>query len=192
MDMTQDHLSPAPQTSTSGFVITAEMLIYALIFLLALLTRVADLGKFPLDAGEAREALAAYRAITPEAAGSAITSSQPLAFSFNAIALTIGGADNGVARLPTALLGALIVLIPLLYRRWLGVGIALLLSIGLALSPVLFMSSREMGGAVWSTALALLSVWLIGRYIESARASFAIGGTTTFALLVLMAEPAGF
>lgn len=173
-------------------VITGETILYVVIFVLALVLRLPNLGTFPLTASESHEALAAYRAVIPEAAGNPITPSQPLMFTFNAIALTIGGADNATPRLVTVILGALIVLMPLLLRRWIGVTRALLLSSLLAISPVLFIASRSMSGAVWSLALVLISIWLTARFIETARAPFAIAATIAVAFLVLMAEPAGF
>jgi len=173
-------------------VITGETILYVMIFVLALVLRLPNLGSFPLTASESHEALAAYRAVIPEAAGNLITPSQPLLFAFNAIALTIGGGDNATPRFVTVILGALIVLMPLLLRRWLGTTRALLLSSLLAISPVLFIASRSMSGAVWSLALTLVSIWLVGRFIETARAPYAIAATIAVTFLVLMAEPAGF
>jgi hypothetical protein len=176
----------------SRLAISGEFILYAIIAVLAVVLRLPDLGTFPLNGQEAREALAAYRVIDPRSPGNPLPASQPLMFAANAVWMTIGGGDEAQARMPTVLLGALVVLLPALLRGWLGSVRALLLSVLLALSPVLFVASRSMSGGVWSVALALLGVWLVGRFIDTARRPYAIAATVALAFLLLMSEPAGF
>lgn len=172
--------------------ISGEFILYAVVILMAVALRLPELGTFPLNATEAREALAVFRTIDPRAPGNPITPAQPLMFAANALFMTVGGSEPAAARLATTLLGAGIVLLPLLYRGWLGKTRALLFATLLASSPVLFVASRSMGGAVWSLALLLLGVWLAGQFAETARPRYAIGATVMAALLLFASEPAGF
>lgn len=210
MEITNDHpistepltesLYAEPSTAESDLngaarpllVINAEILLYAALLIVVVVTHLINLGQFPLNSSESREALAVYRAITPNAAGNAITPSQPLNFAANLLALTFTGGDENAARLATTIVGGLVVLLPLLYRRWLGASRTMIVALLLAFSPVLFAASRTLSGTPWAFALVLIGGWCIGRFVESARAAYAIGAVTVVAMLVLMTEPAGF
>jgi hypothetical protein len=186
--------TPAETENRTPFrlTISVDTTLYALFFLVSLALRLIDLNTIVLNDAEAHEALAVFRAINPIAVGTPLVAHDPLMFTFNALAMVVGGANNVTARLATALLGAAIVLMPILFRRWLGRSNALIMSVLLALSPVLLTSSRTMSGAVWTLALAIGAVWLLGRYLETHRAPWAIGGMIAAALMLIGTEAAGF
>lgn len=183
--------APAP---AAGFrlVVSVELILYTVLILAALFVRLPDLGTIPLDDREAHEALAVFRVLQPEAPGTVPLAYNPLMFSVNALTMAIGGTATATPRLPTVMLGVLIVAAPAAFRRWLGSANALIIAALLAISPVLLVASRTMGGAVWSLALALAALWLAGRYLESRRPWHAVAASTALLLLVLAAEPAGF
>lgn len=172
--------------------VSLELILYVALVLLSLTLRLAELGTIPLSDGEAHEALAAFRAIEPRAAGSPLVSHNPLMFTANVITMSIGGSDTATARLPTAILGVLLVASPLLFRRWLGRVQALIIAALLAISPVLLLASRSMSGAVWAMALAVVGIYWLGKFIETRRAAYAILCSIALLMLVLMAEPGGF
>jgi hypothetical protein len=181
----------AEQITGGGIVLSLEAILYIAIVILAIVIRLPDLDVIPLSASEAHEALAVHRVLHPEAAGVMLTSDNPLMFAANMVVMAIGGSENVSARAATLVLGVIVVLSPILFRRWLGPAFALILSGLLALSPVLLVASRSMSGAVWSTAVAMGIVWSVGRFVETRRNSAAVIATCLIALLALAAEPAG-
>ena len=92
-------------------------------------------------------------------------------FQFHAMAATfkIFGESDFTARIPAAMIGTLIVLTPLLLRRWLGGLGTLLAALLLALSPALLYYSRfareDIHIALW-TVLMVIAVW---RYRDDGR-----------------------
>lgn len=183
--------APALSETSGGIAISLEAILYIAIIVLSILVRLPDIDLIPLTSSEAHEALAAHRALHPDAPGIAPVSQNPLMFSANLLVMAIGGSENVSARFATLALGVGIVAMPLLFRRWFGPAVALILSGLLALSPALLIASRTMSGAVWSIALALGAVWCIGRFLETRRATFAIAATCLITLLAVAAEPAG-
>lgn len=200
----RDTVSSAPESNTMATPVaspaalptlqirlSAETILYGVLILFALILRLADLGMIPYGANEAHEALAAYRAIEPEAVGNRIVARQPLMFSANTLLMSIAGSDDIMPRVATALLGVLIVFMPYLYRRWIGAGKAAILSVLFAVSPALLFSSRTMAGATWSLALVLLIGYFIGRYLETRSFTYGAALVSTAALLGLLSEPGG-
>lgn len=178
--------------SAFRITVSVDQVLYAVFFLLAIVLRLAELGTIVLSDAEAREALSVFRVIDPNAPGSPLLTQHPLMFAANALAMAVGGTNNAVVRLPTVIVSLLLILMPILFRRWIGRTGAVILSGLLTLSPVLLTASRTMSGSVWTMALALFSVWLIGRFVETRRANYAIAATVTLCLLVLASESSGF
>ena len=183
----------ADQASTGlRLVVSPEIALYIVFLALAVVLRLPEMDTIPLNAHESREALAAYRALNPAAPGDAPLSSYPLMAAANTLTMAIGGAENVSARFATAVMGVLLVGLPLLFRRWIGPAGALISSGLLALSPVLLTASRGMDGAVWSAALALITIWCGGRFWESNRVRYGIATIAVAVVGVVAAEPAGF
>ncbi|MHB8753066.1 MAG: hypothetical protein ACYDBJ_28250, partial [Aggregatilineales bacterium] len=178
--------------ATFRLALSIDTVLYGLFAIVALALRLIQLGTIVLNDTEAHEALAVFRVIDPNAVGTPLVTHQPLMFAANALFMAIGGSNNFMARLATALIGVMIVLMPLLYRRWIGRAGALIASGALALSPVLLISSRTMAGPVWTIALALGAVWLTGRFVETRRAPYAIMASALFALMLFASEGPGF
>ncbi len=194
--LTDAALDERPRAAITMPRLSLEGIVYIVLILFALTVRLPDLGVIPLTDQEAHEALAVFRAIEPRAAGNPLVAHNPLMFTVNALMMSVGGTDNATTRLPTALLGVLLVASPLLFRRWIGSFPALIMAALLAISPVLLVASRSMSGAVWSLALAVLAIYCAGRFMEgqrdeTRRTPYAIAATIALFMLVLMAEPAG-
>jgi predicted membrane-bound mannosyltransferase len=178
-----------------GLQIRVEWLLYAAIILLALVLRLPELGTTPLNDAQSHEALAAFRVVTPTSAvvdGVQAIPRYPLMFSANTLLMTVTGTGTPTVLLPTALLGVLLIFLPMLFRRWLGQANALILSCLLLMSPILLLSSRSMTGSIWSMMLAVIALYCIARCLESSATGYALAATSFIVLLVLMAEPAGF
>ena len=99
-------------------------------------------------------------------------------FQFHAIALMfkLFGDSEFTARVPAAVVGTLIVLTPLLFRKWLGSKGTVLAALFLALSPSLLYYSRfareDIHIALW-TVLTFAAVW---RYRDDGRTRWCLNG----------------
>lgn len=132
----------APGANATGGLLTVEALAYAAAMVLGAAWRLGNLGGYPLSGGEIREALAAWHQVAPAAAGSAPASSSPLLLIGNVLSMGLLGASDLSARLFVALCGVALVLVPLLYRRWLGRSGAVATGFLIAISPVAVAASR--------------------------------------------------
>src|SRR5262245_13833031 len=184
--------SETPSRPRVELWVSLELVLYIALLAFAFALRLPELGTVPLGDVEAHEALAAFRTITPNAPGTPLVAHTPLMFSVNALTMALVGSDNAATRMPTVIVGTLIVLFPLCFRRWFGPSRSLIRAGLLPISPVLLTASRTMSGSVWSTALALGAVFLVGKFYETRRATYGVAATTAIALLILMSESAGF
>lgn len=112
---------------------------------LALTLRLAALGQAPLSEPEAGRALAAL-ALTHGEIPAAVD--QPGALLLAVLSFFILGASEFSARVPLALIGASLVLVPYFWRAELGRTAALIAAFGFALDPALVAASREFSGVM--------------------------------------------
>ncbi len=181
-------LSPAAE---HGWVIRYEWIAYIVLGLLALAAYGSALGVTPLTEAEARAALAAWRFVSPDAPGAALLAPSPIVFLAQTLSFAVFGSMEPAARALTALAGVLVVLSPVLFRRVLGIGRALLLSTLLLGSPVLLIAARSSSPAVWSLLLAVLTLWSIWRWWDSRTFGHAATALTAFLSLLLLTDPGG-
>lgn len=119
-----------------------EVIIYLIIFLLAVFTRFYALGDRVMSHDESLHTVYSYNLYdrgffehTPLMHG-------PILFHFTALSYALFGPDDFSARIYPAVLGIIIVMMPLLMRRWLGRTGAILASIMLLISPLMLYYSR--------------------------------------------------
>lgn len=143
--------------------LTVEHALFALAFGLALGIRLLLLGSNPLteyEAAWANQALALSR-------GEPVTlGPQPLYLIFTTFVFWLVKPGEAWARLLPALCGSLLVLLPMLSRRWSGDSpwrrrAGVVLAFGLALDPALVALSRQAGSSMPALALSLLAVGLV-------------------------------
>lgn len=123
---------------------SATTLAYAAILLVALGLRFALLGHHPLNDYEASQALQALALGNGEPA---VLTGQAGYVALTALNFFVFGAFDFMARFWPALVGSLAVLLPLLFRPWLGRKVALLLAALIAIDPVLIGASRTADGS---------------------------------------------
>lgn len=184
---------PAEQGAPSRFrfALSLEAICYIVIVLLAAIIRLPELEQIPLKSAEAIEALAAWYAVNPNAVGEPPSATQPLAFSANVLLMSIGGAQNAIARASTMLIGMAVIFMPLAFRRWIGAAYTVIFMALLAFSPVLLITSRSMSGSLWALFLTLLTAWAIARFAETRQERYAIVAAGAASLAALGTEPAG-
>jgi hypothetical protein len=179
------------QLERGRLAVTGEFVAYLVIAGLALALYFAALGAVPMSTVESREALAAWRAVSPDASGERIVAQSPLLFLLQSIVFATLGANETTARGLTALAGVALVLSPLLFRGLFGAGRAFFFSLLLLGSPVLLISARSSGVAVWSLLLAGLALWAFWRARVTGQGSYGVVMVVAFAALILLSEPGG-
>jgi len=178
--------------------LTVEAALYFIIALMAVGLRLYRLDGRPMQAGEAAQALAAWRATQGLPQGSALGHSSPILFTTNMFLFALFGANDFLARLVPALSGVLLVIWPYFWRQRLGRMGALAASFLLAISPSALFFSRYLGGEIVVAACAVamtcgLFSYLDHRqpkhlYLVAAALGLALSagaGTFTFILIVV-------
>ncbi|CAG0929999.1 hypothetical protein TFLX_01534 [Thermoflexales bacterium] len=146
-------------------VVTVEMALYAAIFGVAAVLRLWNLAAAPLSAREAAQAIAAFNGTAMPVGGS------PLLFGINQLLFGLFGLtvnDSGV-RLAAALIGTIMVALPLLFRSAIGRYGALGAALLLAISPTLVVASRSLDGSIVTAACTLAALGFGLRYFTTAK-----------------------
>jgi len=157
--------------------ISLEVLLYALVVLLAMWLRLSRLDLYPLTDREAEHALAASTSSILLSG-----SESPAHRAFTSLAFTFSGESEAAARWAPALAGVGLVLTPAFLRRQIGRGPAFLSVLLLAISPVLWTASRTADG----TTLAALGITAAAFLLVSGR----IKWSAAFLGLALVSGPA--
>ncbi len=178
--------------------LTVEAALYLIIALAAVGLRFYGLGDRPMQAPEAAQALAAWRAAQGLPPGSALGQASPILFTGNMFLFALFGANDLLARLLPALSGVLLVIGPYFLRRRLGRMGALAASFLLAISSSTLFFSRYLGGEIVVAACALAITWGLFGYLDQRQpkhlytAAAALGlalsagaGTFTFIVVVV-------
>jgi hypothetical protein len=116
---------------------------------------------------EAVDALAAWTLVYPQTQAQAQPASNPIGFWGQLIGFSLLGGTEFAARLFGLVGGLALILMPLLFRSWLGPARVFLLSLLLAASPVGILASRGAEPMIWTMVLALGVLWAAWRYAEA-------------------------
>ena len=192
MDMQLERPASLSQrhTSVQPITVSLEVLAYLAIFAFVLVLRLAELDSVPLMATETHNALAAWRTITPNASGAPLVSTSPILFAQHSDSFVLFGGSELTARLVTAIVGAILVISPALFRPLLGSTRAFLLTLLLACSPGLLIASRTSSPDVWALLFAVIALW---GFWQAERANrYAISAFIAFAALLFLAGAGGF
>lgn len=127
---------------------------------LALGLRLIRLAHLPLDDSAATLAL---QALAVAKGTDASFGAFPAYVGLTGLSFYLFAAGNFLARFWPALVGALIVFVPPLFRKWIGRWPATILSLVLAISPEMVGLSRIVGSPVMALVLLLLAVGLFAR-----------------------------
>lgn len=144
---------------------TFEHALYLIAILLALAVRFFYLGEYSLQENEAQSALNALNLLQADQSVFSLEpeNPQPAYLTLTWFAFEILGGQTAIARLWPALAGAMLILVPLLFKSVLGRPGALVLAFILALSPGLIVVSRQADGRMMALAFTLFAVGLAWR-----------------------------
>jgi hypothetical protein len=179
-----------PRTVT-GAVVSVEVMLYIALIAFTLILRLAELDNVPMTHAESAQALSAWRAIQPDAPLDPTVTASPLLFALQSISLGLLGGSEVAARIMTVFGCVLLVVTPVLFRAWLGRSRALILSLLLSFSPVLFAASRYSSPAVWSVLLVVIGLWALWSFTREQRTSYGVGAVVAFGCAALLTEAGG-
>ncbi len=148
------------------YTVNWELVIYALIFVVAILTRFVNLGARVMSHDESLHTYYSWRLFTAGDYQHTPLMHGPILFHVTALMYFLFGDSDFTARLYPAILGVVLVMTPLLFRRWLGRWGTLLCSIGLLISPLILYYNRYIREDTAAYFSALLMVYAIFMYLD--------------------------
>ncbi len=152
-----------------------ERAAYLLIFVLAVVSRFYDLGARVMSHDESLHTMYSYYFVDGRGFSHTPLMHGPFLFHITALSYFLFGASDFTARLPFALFGIALVMLPLVFRRELGRAGALAASTLLLISPSILYHARyirQEGTILVWTMLTLLCVW---RYLNTRKTSWLTG-----------------
>jgi len=190
--MTTDHTVEPDSPIRAKSFDKIEIVIWIMLALLALVTRLADLGTRPLSDAEATQALVSWQLYQ----GKEVSYSHysPLLATVNFITFALWGATEFTARVTPAVSGALLVILPLGLRRYVGRVGAISAGVLLCISPAALHLSRTVNGdvvATVGTALVLLGLVRMEGEVASRQGIGAVMAAAGLALMVISSPLAG-
>ncbi len=154
------------------YTLNWEALAYVLIFILALLSRFIDLGAGAMSHDESLHTKYSWYLYQDGNYAHDPMMHGPLLFHVTALFYALFGDSDFSARIYPALLGVALVMIPLLYRKWVGRTTALLASVMFLFSPYILYYSRYIRHDIPAIVYALLMIWAAFSYIDDKAHSF--------------------
>jgi uncharacterized protein (TIGR03663 family) len=150
-------------------LLTLEQGLYLLLAVLSLITHLYLLGDRALHHDETLHASYSWRLYRGQGYTHDPLMHGPFLYYFTALIFFLFGDSDTTARLGAALFGTVAVLLPLLLRRELGRGGALLASAYLLLSPVFLYVGRFIRHDIFAVTFELLAVIGVVRYVDGER-----------------------
>jgi predicted membrane-bound mannosyltransferase/DNA-binding beta-propeller fold protein YncE len=154
------------QVLTRAYALNWEIVVYVLIGAMALVTRFAELGTRVMSHDESLHTYYSWRLYEYGEFSHTPLMHGPLLFHMTALSYFLFGDNDFTSRIYPALLGVLVVMFPLLLRRWLGRTGAVFASVMLLISPELMYYSRYIRHDIPAIFFALLMLYGILQYVD--------------------------
>ena len=164
-DPTEANILPISWANRS-LRISWELALYTLILLLAIFTRFYILDARVMSHDESLHTYFSYVFYQEGNFEHTPLMHGPLLFEVNALIYAIFGANDFTARIYPATLGILLVLSPILFRRWLGRETALIACLLLLISPITLYYNRYIRHDTPVLFFAVVLLWSILMYLE--------------------------
>lgn len=152
-----------------------EVALYALFIVIAIVSRFYDLGARAMSHDESLHTYFSYQLANGRGFQHTPLMHGPFLFHVTALSYFLFGANDYTSRVPYAVFGVVLVILPVFFRRWLGRTGALATSFMLLISPSILYHARyirqEESILVW-TVLTVLCIW---RYLEDRQAGWLVG-----------------
>ncbi|MBN1681732.1 MAG: TIGR03663 family protein [Anaerolineae bacterium] len=175
---TVEQTYPAPDDSrehalnailTRSYLLNWEIVAYAVILVVALVTRFADLGTRVMSHDESLHTYYSWRLYEFGEFSHTPLMHGPLLFHMTALSYFLFGDTDFTSRIYPTLLGVLIVMSPLVFRRWLGKTGAVITAALLLISPQLLYYSRYIRHDIPLIFFSILLLYALLQYIDGKR-----------------------
>lgn len=163
------HEPAITQVLTRAYTLNWEAIAYGVILAVALVTRLVELGVRVMSHDESLHTYYSWRLYEFGEFNHTPLMHGPLLFHMTALSYFLFGDSDFTARIYPALLGVAIVLMPVLFRRWLGRTGALVTAVMLLISPQLLYYSRYIRHDIPTIFFALLLLYAALQYIDGTR-----------------------
>lgn len=163
---TEDQPNHLDRDLKRGLRVNWEVLAYVLLIVAALFTRFYILGERVQSHDESLHTRFSYDLYAEGNFQHTPMMHGPVLFHATAFAYYLFGDNDFSARIYPALLGVLMVLSPLLFRRWLGRWGALIASVLLLISPLILYYNRYIRHDTPSMLFAITMMWAILMYLN--------------------------
>ncbi|MCS7070654.1 MAG: TIGR03663 family protein, partial [Anaerolinea sp.] len=152
-----------------GIALNWYTLAFVLIFVAAVFTRFYGLGDRVMSHDESLHTYYSWELFMGRGFTHTPMMHGPVLFHVTALMYFLFGDNDFTARLYPAILGVLMVLFPLLFRRWLGRIGALLASLMILISPLLLYHHRYIREDTPSIFFTMVMVWATFMYLDGPR-----------------------
>ena len=149
-----------------AYSINWEVVIVVILLAAAIFTRFYDLGARAMSHDESLHTRFSWNLSEDGNFQHSPLMHGPILFHATALSYTLFGDNDFTSRIYTSILGVLLVMSPLLFRRWLGRWGAILAMLMLLISPVTLYYGRYIRHDMPSILSALLMIWAIMMYIS--------------------------
>lgn len=164
---------PEPQQSNrlsrllaQTYLINWEVVGYVVIFVLAVFTRFYMLGERVMSHDESLHTRYSYDLAERGTFRHTPLMHGPILFHFTALFYFLFGANDFTSRIYPAILGVAVVMMPILFRRWLGRWGAMLASIMLLISPITMYYNRYIRHDTPNIFFSLLMIYGMFMYLS--------------------------
>ncbi len=158
--------NPLNQFLARSQTINWQLILYIVIFLLAVFTRFYALGDRAMSHDESLHTRYSYNLYADGNFQHTPLMHGPILFHATAFFYFLFGDNDFSARLYPAILGVIVVMFPILFRRWLGNTGALVASFLLLISPITLYYHRYIRHDTPSIFFALLMIYAIMMYVS--------------------------
>lgn len=148
------------------YAINWEVVVYVVILSIALVTRFAGLGDRVMSHDESLHTYYSWRLYTEGDFQHTPLMHGPILFHATAFFYFLFGDNDTTARLYVAVLGVMMVMFPILYRRWLGRTGALIASVLILISPLLLFHHRYIREDTPSIFATMIMVYCVFQYMD--------------------------
>ncbi len=176
------------------YVLSWETVAYTAILILAIITRFVDLGARVMSHDESLHTYYSWRLYAFGEFNHTPLMHGPLIFHMTALNYFLFGDNDFTARIYPAVLGVLVVLFPLLLRRWLGRVGAVVASFLLLISPMTMYYNRYIREDTPTVFFTLLIPYFILQYLDGnpPRRTVWLYGLSASLLGMLASKEVGF
>jgi len=163
---TQSANNPVERGLSLSFSMNWEVAVYIVIFLLAIFTRFYLLGERVMSHDESLHTRFSYNLYADGDFAHTPLMHGPILFHATAFSYFLFGDNDFTSRIYTAVLGVMLVMSPLLFRRWLGRWGAIFASVMLLISPLMLYYNRYIRHDTPSILSAVLMMYAVLMYIN--------------------------